>query len=215
MKKLLFIALVCLTANAFGQNPYVIVFLNKKADAEKISDEKSKEIMGGHMNNMGRLAKEGKLTAAGPFEGGGGIFIMKTSNVEEAKQWISTDPGIQANRWNVELLPYTPRQGQVCAVKEPYKMVFYSFVRFDAIVSKFNAATYPTIIKHHDDYLQEIARTGNVVSEGIFGAYDGGILIMKGEVSNELFESDPGVKQGLINIEIKKLYIAQGSFCEQ
>lgn len=215
MKKLFIVVLLCASANAFGQNPYVFVFLNKKADAEKISDEQSKKIMEGHMNNMGRLAKEGKLIAAGPFEGGGGIFIMKTSSVDDAKQWISTDPGIQANRWNVEVLPFTPRQGQVCAVKEPYEMVFYSFVRFNAVVSKFNAATYPTIIKQHDDYLKEIAKTGNVISEGIFGDHDGGILIMKGEVSKELFESDPGVREGLIDMETKKLYIAQGSFCEK
>lgn len=215
MKKLLFIVFVCFTSNTFGQNPYVFVFLNKKPDAEKLSDDDSKKIMEGHMNNMGRLAKEGKLIAAGPFEGGGGIFIMKTSSVDEAKGWISTDPGVQAKRWNVEVLPFTPRQGQVCVAKEPYEMVFYSFVRFNAVVSKFNAATYPTIIKQHNDYLKEIAKTGNVIIEGIFGDHDGGIMIMKGEVGQALFETDPGVQEGLIDIQTKKLYIAKGSFCEQ
>jgi uncharacterized protein YciI len=139
---------------------------------------------------------------------------MKTSSIDEAKQWISTDPGIQAKRWNVEVLPFTPRQGKVCTAKEPYEMVLYSFVRFNAVVSKFNAATYPTIIKQHNDYLKEIAKTGNVIIEGIFGDHDGGIMIMKGEVAAELFEADPGVKEGLIDIQTKQLYIAKGSFCE-
>lgn len=216
MKKLLLVALLgFFSATAFAQNPYVFVFLNKKADAEKISDEASKKLMEGHMANMDKLAKEGKLIAAGPFEGGGGIFIMKTSSVEEANQWISTDPGIQAKRWNVEVLPFTPRQGQVCAAKEPYEMTFYAFVRFTAVVSKFNAATYPTIIKQHNDYLQEIGKTGNVIAEGIFGENEGGVLIMKGEVSRELFESDPSVQEGLIDIQTRKLYIAKGSFCEK
>lgn len=215
MKKLLLIVFVCLSSYGFGQNPYVFVFLNKKPDAEKLSDEESKKIMEGHMSNMGRLAKEGKLIAAGPFEGGGGIFIMKTSSVDEAKEWISTDPGVQAKRWNVEVLPFTPRQGQVCVAKEPYEMVFYAFVRFNAVVSKFNAATYPTIISQHNDYLKKIATTGNVIIEGIFGDHDGGIMIMKGEVAPELFETDPGVTEGLIDIQTKKLYIAKGSFCEQ
>jgi uncharacterized protein YciI len=215
MKNLLIVVLICVSIGASGQNPYVFVVLNKKADAEKLSDEASKKIMEGHMGNMDKLAKEGKLIAAGPFEGGGGIFIMKTPDVEEAKKWISTDPGIQAKRWNVEVLPFTPRQGQVCAAKEPYEMTFYSFVRFNAVVSKFNAATYPTIIKQHNDYLKEIGKTGNVIIEGIFGENDGGILIMKGEVSTELFETDPGVKEGLIDIQTKKLYIAKGSFCEK
>ena len=59
MRKLLFIAFVLCTGGAFAQNPFVFVFLNKKPDAEKLSDEASKKIMEGHMNNMGRLAKEG------------------------------------------------------------------------------------------------------------------------------------------------------------
>jgi uncharacterized protein YciI len=192
----------------------VIVFLNKKADAEKLSEDASKKIMDGHMANINQLAKEGKLVAAGPFEGGGGIFVMKTSSVDEATKWINTDPGVQAKRWNVEVLPFTPRQGSICTVSEPYEMVMYSFVRFNPVISKFNASTYPSIIKQHNDYLKEVGKTGNVISEGIFGENDGGILIMKGEVGKELFETDPGVTEGLIDIETKKLYIAKGSFCE-
>jgi hypothetical protein len=49
MKKLLLIVFVCLAINTFGQNPYVFVFLNKKADAEKLSDADSKKIMEGHL----------------------------------------------------------------------------------------------------------------------------------------------------------------------
>lgn len=215
MKTVGLILFLFVSIQGFGQNPYVFVFLNKKPDAEKISDEQSKKIMEGHMANMDRLAKEGKLVAAGPFEGGGGIFIMKTSSVDETKEWISTDPGVQAKRWIVEVLPFTPRQGSICQVSAPYEMVFYSFVRFTPVVSKFNASTYPTIIKQHNDYLKNIASTGNVISEGTFGDNEGGVLIMKGEVSQELFENDPGVQKGLIELQTKKLYIAKGSLCEK
>ncbi|HEY0742244.1 MAG TPA: YciI family protein [Chryseosolibacter sp.] len=215
MKKVLVVVLFCIASQLKAQNPYVFVFLNKKPDAEKLSEDASKKIMEGHMNNINRLAEEGKLIAAGPFEGGGGMFIMKTSSVEEAQQWINTDPGVQAKRWNVELFPFTPRLGQVCTAKEPYEMVMYAFVRFNAVVSKFNAATYPNIIKQHNDYLKQISKSGNVIIEGIFGDHEGGITIMKGEVGRELFETDPGVQEGLIDIETKKLYIAKGSFCEQ
>lgn len=215
MKKVLVLVLFCIASQLKAQNPYVFVFLNKKPDAEKLSEEASKKIMEGHMNNINRLAQEGKLIAAGPFEGGGGMFVMKTSSVDEAQQWINTDPGVQAKRWNVELFPFTPRQGQVCTAKEPYEMVMYPFVRFNAVVSKFNAATYPNIIKQHNEYLKQISKSGNVIIEGIFGDHEGGIMIMKGEVGRELFETDPGVQEGLIDIETRKLYIAKGSFCEQ
>jgi uncharacterized protein YciI len=215
MKNLFVFMALFLTAAAYAQAPYIFIFLNKKPDADQLPKEEVSKIMEGHMANMDRLAKEGKLVAAGPFQGGGGIFIMKTASVDEAKNWISTDPGIRAKRWNVELFPYKPRQGSVCPVSEPYEMVEYSFVRFNAAVSKFTASTYPQIIKKHDDYLKQLGTTGNVVTEGTFGDHDGGILVMKGDVQREIFESDPGVQEGLLELDIKKLYIAKGSFCEQ
>ena len=177
--------------------------------------EQVDKIMQGHMVNINRLAKEGKLVVAGPFEGGGGIFILNTTSVDEAKEWLSTDPGIQANRWNVELLPYTPRIGGACAVGEKYEMIMYSFVRFTATVSKFTAATYPQILKRHEDYIKQINASGNVIAEGTFGDHDGGILIMKGSVTKELFENDPGVQEALLDLSIKSLWVAKGSFCEK
>src|SRR6186713_1563699 len=121
MKSILTLLILVSFQLSTAQKSYTIVFLNKKSDAAQLSPEQSKEIMDGHMANIGRLAKEGKLLAAGPFDGGGGIFILNTTSSDEARQWLSTDPGIQANRWDVEVLPYKPRVGSVCLVKEPYE----------------------------------------------------------------------------------------------
>jgi uncharacterized protein YciI len=214
--KILVLLLLYVSLEAEGQTKkYIIVFLNKKSDATEISKEESSKIMEGHMANMGRLAQEGKLLAAGPFEGGGGIFILNTASAEEAGEWISTDPGVQAQRWNIELLPYTPRIGSVCAVKAPYNMVHYTFLRFDAIVSKFNASDYPQILKKHDEFIKKVTSQKNVVTEAIFGDRDGGILIINGDATAEDFAADPAVQEGLVDLQVKKLYIAKGSFCEQ
>jgi uncharacterized protein YciI len=212
----LIVLLACsITEASAQQKKYTIVFLHKKNDAEKLSDEASNKIMEGHMANINRLAKEGKLVAAGPFEGGGGIFILNTTSIEEANGWLSSDPGVQAKRWDIELLPYIPKIGSVCKVNEPYEMTQYSFIRFDAIVSKFTAPTFPQIIKKHNDYIAELAATGNVVTSAVFSDTDGGVLIMRGDVTKDVFESDPGVQEGLMELVIKKLYIAKGSFCEK
>lgn len=215
MKKVIALLALLVSIETYAQNPYTIVFLHKKPDAEKISDEERKKIMDGHMANINRLAEEGKLVAAGPFDGGGGVFVMKTSSVAEAQSWVDSDPGVKAKRWNIEILPFTPRQGGICKVSEPYEMTSYSFVRFNVVVSKFNATDFPQIVKKHDDYLKELSKTGNIIGEGIFSERDGGIVIMKGDVQKEVFENDPGVKEGLVELEIKKLYIAKGSFCEK
>lgn len=215
MKIILAFILLTAALNLSAQQRYTFVFLNKKPDAEQISKAESDSIMKGHMANIERLAKEGKLLAAGPFHGGGGIFVFNTSQIEEAKTWLSTDPGVKAKRWDIEVLPYMPRVRGICPVGETYEMTTYSFVRFNAVVSKFTAGDYPAIIKKHDDYLKKLVDTGNVVTEAIFSERDGGILVMKGEVDAALFENDPGVQEGLIDLTIKKLYIARGSFCEK
>jgi len=195
---------------------FTFVFLNSKPDKQELPTEEVKKIMDGHMANINRLAQEGKLIVAGPFEGGGGIFILNTTSIEESKTWLSTDPGVQANRWNVEFFPYYPRTGSACAVGENYEMTNYHFVRFTAQVTKSTTGNYPDILKRHDDYIREqFSKTGNVIAEGIFGAYDGGILILKGELQKEIIEADPGVQEALLQFDIKKLWVAKGSFCEK
>ncbi len=197
-----------------AQDRYLLVLLHKNANAEKISKEESAKLMEGHMSNINSLASEGKLLAAGPFDGGGGLFIFNTTSREEANSWLVNDPGIQAKRWNIEMLPYRPRYRGICPVKEPYEMTKYNFVRFDVIVSKSTASNFPEIIKRHDEYLKELQTKGPVVTEAIFSERDGGILIVAGELQQEVIENDPAVMEGLIQFEIKKLNIAKGSFCE-
>ena len=216
MKPCMILILTLISIFSFGQEKkYIFVFLHKKSDAAQVPKAVLDSIFKGHMDNMKRLANESKLLAAGPFHGGGGIFVLNTANTQEAQTWLSTDPGIQAKRWDVEMLPYQPRYGGICPVSEPYEMVNYSFVRFTPLVSKFTASTYPQIMTKHHEYLTRIRASGNVVTEAIFGENDGGILIMKGDVSVELFENDPGVQEGLLELNVKKLYIAKGSFCEK
>lgn len=216
MRTLMTFVFALLISNAWSQaKPYVFVFLNKKPDAEKISKEESDRIMSGHMENINRLAKEDKLIAAGPFEGGGGIFILNTRSIEEANQWLSTDPGVQAKRWNIDVLPFQMREGGVCHAKEPYEMVTYNLIRYRATVTKSTAQDFPSIIRKHDEYLKTISKQGNILIEGTFGDNEGGVVVLKGEITDELMLDDPGVQESLIEAEVKKLWIAKGSFCEK
>lgn len=212
---ILLVLLINCTAVLAQEKKYTFVFLNTNSDAPKISREELDNILQAHLSNQDTLVRQGRLLVAGPFQGGGGIFILNTGSDAEARQWLMTDPGIRAKRWNVETFPYTPRVGSVCLVSEPYEMVNYSLIRFDAIVSKYTASTYPQILKKHDEFLNRLAATGNVVAEGIFGSGDAGIIVMKGDVQREVFEADPGVQEGLIELTIRNLYIARGSFCEK
>ncbi|MFN8334955.1 MAG: YciI family protein [Cyclobacteriaceae bacterium] len=210
MKKFFILFLfVTLDVAAFAQaKSYTFVFLNNKPDKEVLSKEKSDSIMQGHMNNIGRLAKEGKLLAAGPFDGGGGLFVLNTTSVDEANQWLATDPGVKAKRWNIEMFPFTPTVNSICPVGEKYEMVFYQFVRFTAAASSES-------INKHAEFIQQLSKEGLVIGAGDFDTRGNGILILKADVTKERVDTDPLVVSGALKAEMKKLYIAKGSFCEK
>lgn len=202
---------ICSSAQSSG---LTFVFLNKRTDLPALPKEESDKLMEGHMANINRLAKEGKLIVAGPFDGGGGIFVLKTSSTTEAQEWLSTDPGVKAERWRMEYLPVTFRQGAACTAKEPYEMVSYHFVRYGLNLTKFNVQQAANTLQKHVLYMQALKQTGNVIAEASFGDTEGSILIMKGELEQRVVEASPAVQEQIFTIDVKKLWIAKGSFCE-
>lgn len=213
--KTLTLAFLFVASFAYGQDKYTFVFLHKRTDAPSISKEETDKIMEGHMANIKKMAKEGKLLAAGPFDGGGGLFIFKSSSPKEVEEWMSPDPGVKAKRWNIEMLPYEPKIGGVCAVGEKFEMTTYTFIHFKSKVYKFNVQEASDTIEEHDKFIRSLAKGGNVVTSASFGGTDGGILVMRGDVQEEVILEDPAVKGALFEPEFKKLYIAKGSFCEK
>jgi uncharacterized protein YciI len=189
---------------------YTFVFLNNKPDKKQLPKEEVDKIMEGHIANIERLAKESKLIVAGPFEGGGGIFILNTTSIDSASKWLSTDPGIQANRWNIEILPYQPRTGSVCAVSEDAEMITHHFVRFTT-----TGSTSKELVKQHDDHIASQFPTTDVITEAIFDEHGNGILLLKGELKSEIFEADPAIQQGGLQFTVRKLWVAKGAFCEK
>jgi len=212
--KLFIVLLALVLPESVESQQFVLVFLNNKANKTELPEKDVKRIMDGHMANIRRLAKEGKLIVAGPFDGGGGIFIFKAASPDQAKEWLASDPGVQANRWNVEVLSYTPRVGSVCQVKEPIQMVNYEFVRYTINITKYNVRDAAETSRKHDEYLKKIAQTGNIIAEGTFGE-DGGILVIRGELQKEVIEADPSVSEGLYQVDYKKFFVAEGAFCEK
>lgn len=99
-----------LGADKYGMKPYVIVMLT--TGSAKIEDKaKMDELMKGHMSNIEKLAKEGKITVAGPFSEKNnrnyrGMFIFNTKSKEEAESWVKTDPAVAAGIFSYEIFPW-------------------------------------------------------------------------------------------------------------
>ncbi len=215
MKKYLLIFVVFIGSLPAFSQPFVFVFLNPNPNKPELPKAEVDQIMEGHMANIQRLAREKKLVAAGPFESGGGLFIFNSGSKGEVGTWLETDPGIRARRWNTEIFDYKPRIGSVCTVGEPYEMTNYHFVRFGINVTKYTMADMATELKNHEQYFKRLAPQADIIQDGTFGTAEGGIMVVRGELNRELIEQDPAVQKGFLEFEIKKLYIAKGSFCEK
>lgn len=79
-----------------GMRSYVLVIL-KTGPTKVPAGPQRDEMFKGHFANMKRLAAEGKLALAGPFDGVDGwrgMFVFAVADVEEAKKLVATDPVI-------------------------------------------------------------------------------------------------------------------------
>jgi uncharacterized protein YciI len=85
-----------LGGNDSGMRSYVLVIL--KTGPNKVAEGPARtKMFEGHFANMQRLAAEKKLAFAGPLDGAlgrRGIFIMATPDIEQAKNYVATDPVI-------------------------------------------------------------------------------------------------------------------------
>ena len=95
-------------ADEYGMRSYVMVILKTGPNKMPERPERS-EMFKGHFANMKRLAEEGKLAVAGPFdgaEGWRGMFIFAVSDIDEAKALVATDPVIKSGEMVAEYHNY-------------------------------------------------------------------------------------------------------------
>ena len=95
-----------LGADDYGMKMYVLVML-KTGPATVTEKAKRDSIFGGHLQNIKRLADEGKLVVAGPMQENDknyeGIFILNVKTTAQAKALLDTDPAIRAQLLATEL----------------------------------------------------------------------------------------------------------------
>ena len=94
-----------LGSDDYGMKMYILVVL--KTGSASFDKKTTDSLFDGHMTNMGRLAREGKLIVAGPLKKNDknyrGIFIFNVKTIEEAKELLLTDAAVKANVLDTEL----------------------------------------------------------------------------------------------------------------
>jgi uncharacterized protein YciI len=97
---------------------FILVLLVRPGNAPDLPKPQLDQLQEGHMANMRRLAEEGKLFKAGPTEDFSGrnvrgIFILKTDSVNQAKEWVATDPSVKAGRLTPEFMKWYVQKGSL------------------------------------------------------------------------------------------------------
>lgn len=94
---------------------YVFMMLDRGTTKSKDSLEAAKhqEL---HLAHLNKLAEEGKLIVAGPFEGGGdhrGLLIFDVESVEEALKLEGEDPSVKSGRLKMNAFYWWGAKGTV------------------------------------------------------------------------------------------------------
>lgn len=95
-------------ADEYGMKQYIVAYLKRGPNRNQDSAT-AEALQKAHLENIMRMADEGKLVVAGPFMDDGdvrGIYIFNVATIEEAKALTETDPAIQAGRLEMELHPW-------------------------------------------------------------------------------------------------------------
>ena len=89
-----------LGADERGMKMYVLCILKTGPNDAKIKGKERDDIFAGHFANIQRLADEGKLAVAGPFETNDktwrGLYIFNVATIADAEKLVVLDPGVKS-----------------------------------------------------------------------------------------------------------------------
>lgn len=96
-----------------GMRRYFLVLLLRAPKWGEGTPEQRKADFAGHFANMERMAAEGKLVLAGPFDKGAdndghfaGLFLLTVDTIEAVRKETAQDPTIRNGRFELQILPW-------------------------------------------------------------------------------------------------------------
>lgn len=100
-----------LGADERGMRSYVMCILKTGPNDAKFVGDERQAIFAGHFANIAKLADDGKLAVAGPFDrankrGYRGLYIFSVAAIEEAEKLVALDPAVKAGIFVYELTPW-------------------------------------------------------------------------------------------------------------
>ena len=82
------------------------------------SQEELMNLQNAHLANIKDLVQKQQLLLAGPFQDGGGLFILNAKNEATAKALVEADPAVKAGRFTFKIRPWFTEKGLLTLEKE-------------------------------------------------------------------------------------------------
>jgi uncharacterized protein YciI len=178
------------------------------------------------MAHINRVAKMGKLYAAGPILTGGdlrGIFIFRAASVDEAKALAAEDPAIKAERLKLEILPWFGSKGVGVKAMEEFQKnpdMKWTMKKHHLVLLRRGPQTNQPeaeaqkIQLDHLSYIRRMLDERKMLAAGPFttGGELRGIFVLNTESADEAkawAEADPAVKAGRLTVEIHPWLVAK------
>jgi uncharacterized protein YciI len=184
------------------------------------------KIQEGHMANINKMARLGKLMAAGPVADNGdlrGIFIFRAASIDEARALAAEDPAIKAQRLKLEILPWLGSKGIGVKAAEEFKKnpdMKWTMKKYHLAILKRGPQTEQPavdaqkILLHHLWNIRRMMDEGKMLVAGPFlnDSDLRGIFVFNTESAEEAkawAEIDPAVKAGRLTAEIRPWFVAK------
>ena len=197
---------------------YYVAFLRPEPVRKTLTKEEGERIQAAHMANILKMAKDGVLVAAGPFEDEkrtiSGVFVFKMDSLKAARELAAQDPTVLEHRNSVDVHTWMGPPG----LGEEYRRLHDADPKTPENMQPHPLVLYyrgpqwndqsPMLKDHigHITHLKEDHKLG--AAGGVSGEDDlAGIVIYQAlapEEAQRLTQEDPAVKGGLFRVEYHK-----------
>jgi uncharacterized protein YciI len=98
-------------ARSMDMAVYYVYLLKKGPAWSPDSTPEIEALQEAHLANLRRLGNEGKLVLNGPLLEIRGIGVLKAASLEQAREWIGTDPMVKVGRLLFDLHTWMVAKG--------------------------------------------------------------------------------------------------------
>lgn len=199
---------------------YYFVLLRPDPGRKPLAKEEGDRIQKAHMTNILKMADDGYLAAAGPFENDpppvSGVFVMKVKSIDEARRMAAEDPTVLEHRNTIDVHAWRAPAGigdEYFRLHKEHPETPENMGVHPILLLTHGPAWGATAAKDrvvhlaaHQHYVDELHRADKLAAAG---AVEGdasmiGIVVFHRipiEEARHLIDDDPAVKAGVLSVE--------------